>query len=834
MAIGHIAVRVHTRTRGHSAAAALAYRAGVRLRDSRTGDVHDYRLRARRGVVASGIAGGGDTPIGTDLQTLADAIENAERRRDSCIARDVQPAIPIELTEEDDRVKLVCTFAEKISARYGTVVAWAVHRSDARSDARNAHAHVIVPTRTLDDQGQFDAKLRQLDDRKRGPAEIREIRTLWQDLANAALVRAGHEARVNTGRRTDGQDPQPTLGPASTAIERRAHAELRPTRRGVSVAKMVVRGDPVTARGAALAEHTRDRIARGDQTVVAPPEARGKLTRWPTRQRSERGQRRPRRVRTRVRPPREWVRDPRRADTPDAWFEYGPTSEDAETNRRDATQFRRLVESVCARPGYAPGPVVPQIEYPAAGGILISVSTAAIEAAQRQEAPTAPGADAGVVTEIDVPAQRPSSAELAARFGRAEDARREDPITVLARTIPVAVPPPADPVHDAVLGTPEHAPTPVVAREPPRRAAAPAVALAPPQRLAAPRVELERVTATPELPAPSPIQPPELLPLPSTSDVAAVVAPELPTPVRITERLRHLREVREAAAAAPTPVASSEDDLELDQVQPTAAEEEFARSTVARIATADRLRHVGEQLLRRHAGERLRAPALPELGATASETTIALVRTQTQRWQTRAPDRLPSALARWRSWWAAGHGGRVVASVIETVWRVVWSADRAEEQDRQLQLQAAAASAAEQQRQLVYAITLQTTAAAGESLIREHGGEVTPSATSWFAERGLGPRASEAAVHELLPHVLAHSVREHTRRPSAIARFHQWWREAGKAMLVEIQLKVWPVHKEESKAGRGSSGSTPEVEVAPIAQRPTRRPAGHGPGRFER
>ena len=47
MAIGHIAVRAHSRANGHSAAAALAYRFGLALTCSRTGERHDFSRRGQ-------------------------------------------------------------------------------------------------------------------------------------------------------------------------------------------------------------------------------------------------------------------------------------------------------------------------------------------------------------------------------------------------------------------------------------------------------------------------------------------------------------------------------------------------------------------------------------------------------------------------------------------------------------------------------------------------------------------------------------------------------------------------------------------------------------------
>ena len=229
MAIGHISVRPHSRGAGHTAAAALAYRHGQRLVDCRTGAVHDYRHRdgcehalAADGIVAPECWTGSLDPKSA-LQPLADAIEMREKHPRARILRDVQAALPCEL-DEAQRAALARDFARELSGRYGTVVSYAVHRPSWYSDERNHHVHCVLPTRTLDEDGEFSAKLRQLDDLKQGPSEIAEIRGLWERTANAALEQAGHFERVRTGRRLDAE-PEPTAPRGAPAAGRAAHAQ---------------------------------------------------------------------------------------------------------------------------------------------------------------------------------------------------------------------------------------------------------------------------------------------------------------------------------------------------------------------------------------------------------------------------------------------------------------------------------------------------------------------------------------------------------------------------------------------------------------------------------
>ena len=268
---------LNTRSKGHSAAAALGYRMGVDLVDSRTGVEHAYGRRTKHGeVLATGMEGAG---VFADVAAFAAAIEAAERRKNSSILRDVQVALPCELGREEGAM-LLQEFAQMLAERYDTHVAWAMHRADERGDIRNEHGHIVLPTRELGEDGQFGRKLRVLDDRETGPGEVKTIRRLWESTANTYLETEGVEARVDVGRRMEGA-PMPTLGAACTALERQeatARGELEgkrhASRRQVvpeagatasipavpqrkAMAALVTEGEPVTWRGRALRQHQR-------------------------------------------------------------------------------------------------------------------------------------------------------------------------------------------------------------------------------------------------------------------------------------------------------------------------------------------------------------------------------------------------------------------------------------------------------------------------------------------------------------------------------------------------------------------------------------------------
>jgi hypothetical protein len=221
VAIYHLSVSVVSRSTGRSAVAAAAYRAGARLRDERTGQLHDYTRRS--GVLAADVI----VPPGCaalDRERLWQAAEAAEKRRDARTAREVRIALPSELTAEACR-GLARQYAEWLAERYRTAVDVAVHAPDPAGDERNIHAHLLLATREIGADGTFGAKLRVLDDRAAGPAEIEAMRVAWEEMANRALAAAGVDARIDRRSLVEqgitDRPPSWHRGPGATALERR-------------------------------------------------------------------------------------------------------------------------------------------------------------------------------------------------------------------------------------------------------------------------------------------------------------------------------------------------------------------------------------------------------------------------------------------------------------------------------------------------------------------------------------------------------------------------------------------------------------------------------------
>ncbi|MBM9913876.1 MULTISPECIES: MobA/MobL family protein [Stenotrophomonas] len=193
MAIYHANVKTFSRAKGHSSVAAAAYRAGLLLEDTRTGQRHDYRRRD--GVVESRCIIPDDAPgwalVPASLWTEAEA---AERRKDSTIAREFEFALPHEL-DDDQRSSLALAVARALVDRYGFAAQASIH-SPGSKGGMNWHVHILATTRRLGPDGFLD-KTRELDGGPAGRAEVEWIRELVAATTNAHLEAANLDVRVD-------------------------------------------------------------------------------------------------------------------------------------------------------------------------------------------------------------------------------------------------------------------------------------------------------------------------------------------------------------------------------------------------------------------------------------------------------------------------------------------------------------------------------------------------------------------------------------------------------------------------------------------------------------
>jgi hypothetical protein len=236
---------VHSRSQKHSSVAGAAYRLGLNLFDERTQKWHDYtRRKAGEEVVrALTIAPPGAPVWASDPARLWNAVERMERRKDSQVARDYRIPLPRGLNDEQagDMAVLMARF---IVDELHVPVSMGLHR-DAAVDAfgkakppgeQGYHAHLYFPTRIFvlqdgdategdgEGGGEFGPKLRQFVNQASGAAMIERLNSKWAELANFIAGAQGLPAAYDHRsykRQGLSRRPEPKLGQASTALERR-------------------------------------------------------------------------------------------------------------------------------------------------------------------------------------------------------------------------------------------------------------------------------------------------------------------------------------------------------------------------------------------------------------------------------------------------------------------------------------------------------------------------------------------------------------------------------------------------------------------------------------
>jgi len=214
MAIFHLSVKVISRSSGRSAVAAAAYRGAERLHDERLDRDHDFTNKD--GVVHSEVL----LPEGApeefaDREKLWNAVEAAEKRMDAQLAREVEFAIPRELTREQG-IELAREFAEAEFVEKGMIADLNVHWDIGADGQPKPHAHVMLTMREVGKDG-FGAKVREWN-----KAElVEQWRERWADHVNQRLAELDIDARIDH-RSLEAQgialEPQDKIGPAASRM----------------------------------------------------------------------------------------------------------------------------------------------------------------------------------------------------------------------------------------------------------------------------------------------------------------------------------------------------------------------------------------------------------------------------------------------------------------------------------------------------------------------------------------------------------------------------------------------------------------------------------------
>lgn len=175
MAIYHCSVKGVTRSDGRSAVAAAAYRSGEKLTNCYDGLTHDYTKK--RWIIHQEIMLPEQAPVSyKDRSELWNAVEMAERSSSCRLAREVQVALPLELTMEEN-IALVQQYVQKNFVSQGMCADIAIHSPPKKNDRHqpvdknghptkklnemqfhNPHAHILLTVRPMDEKGMWQPK----------------------------------------------------------------------------------------------------------------------------------------------------------------------------------------------------------------------------------------------------------------------------------------------------------------------------------------------------------------------------------------------------------------------------------------------------------------------------------------------------------------------------------------------------------------------------------------------------------------------------------------------------------------------------------------------------
>src|SRR5581483_1703434 len=109
MAIYHLSAKIISRGLGQSVVASAAYRSAEHLHDERLDQDFDYSRK--QGVEHCEILAPEDAPDWVhDRAALWNAVELAEKRKDSQLAREIEIGLPVELSKEE-QIELVRDYA---------------------------------------------------------------------------------------------------------------------------------------------------------------------------------------------------------------------------------------------------------------------------------------------------------------------------------------------------------------------------------------------------------------------------------------------------------------------------------------------------------------------------------------------------------------------------------------------------------------------------------------------------------------------------------------------------------------------------------------------------
>jgi ATP-dependent exoDNAse (exonuclease V) alpha subunit len=275
MAIFFMQINTVGRGSGRHATAAAAYRAGERIRDERSGVLHNYSQRRdvlHSEIFLAGQFDGKPVTWARNRESLWNTAEHAEKRHNANTAREYEVTLPHELDPER-RITLARALAREIAERYKVAVDLAVHEPRPDGDSRNFHAHLLTTTREITPTGlgakvglDMSARERRRRDLPDHSQEYRSIRARWAVLTNEALREANIAARVDHRSLAEqgvDKEPQPRIPLKHLKMEQRG-----------------IRSEVAERLRAEYRERVRQRMERATETSRAQATAASTSQSW--------------------------------------------------------------------------------------------------------------------------------------------------------------------------------------------------------------------------------------------------------------------------------------------------------------------------------------------------------------------------------------------------------------------------------------------------------------------------------------------------------------------------------------------------------------------------
>ena len=292
IAIYHCNIGIVSRGKGKSAVAAAAYRSGEKLTNEWDGMTHDYTRKG--GVVHTEIMLPPHAPPSfSDRSTLWNSVELYEKAGNAQLAREIDAALPIELSREE-QIRLVREYCSSQFVSRGMCVDYAIHDTGKG----NPHCHIMLTMRPLDERGAWTAKSQKEYDLDENGERIRLPsgrykthkvdltgwndkgntllwRKAWADLTNDFLERNGSPQRIDHRSNAErGIDEIPTvhMGVAACQMEKKGiTTEKGELNRNIQKANRLIR--EIRAQIGKLKEWIADLFKARETAPEQPPQS---------------------------------------------------------------------------------------------------------------------------------------------------------------------------------------------------------------------------------------------------------------------------------------------------------------------------------------------------------------------------------------------------------------------------------------------------------------------------------------------------------------------------------------------------------------------------------